>query len=140
MKKKRVFGLDLMRAVAIVLVVFSHISWIVPKAKGLIPDLMNIAGFIGVEIFFVLSGFLIGRLIYKLYISEDFRFYSVFYFWVRRWFRTLPNYYLVLIINGLIAIYLGTQLPVNIWQYGFFIQNFASDMPLSRDVEDFTMP
>ena len=71
---KRVFGLDLMRAIAILLVVFSNLSWITPKAQGLIPDMMGIAGVLGVELFFVLSGFLIGRIIYKLYISDDFSF------------------------------------------------------------------
>jgi peptidoglycan/LPS O-acetylase OafA/YrhL len=77
---KRIFGLDLMRAVAILLVVFSHVSCIMPKAQGFIPDLMSIAGVIGVELFFVLSGFLIGRIIYRLYVSEEFNFKSVSYF------------------------------------------------------------
>ena len=51
---KRIFGLDIMRAVAILLVVFSHTLWIVPGAQGFIPDLLSLAGVIGVEIFFVL--------------------------------------------------------------------------------------
>lgn len=127
--RKRVFGLDLMRAVAILLVVFSHVSWIVPNAQGFIPDLMGIAGVLGVEIFFVLSGFLIGRIIYKLYLSDDFSFKSVSYFWVRRWFRTLPNYYLALIINISVAIYLGFNLPNELWKYVIFFQNFGSKMP-----------
>lgn len=126
---KRIFGLDLMRALAISLVVFSHISWIVPNAQGFIPDVMGIAGVLGVEIFFVLSGFLIGRIIYQLYISDDFNFKSVSYFWVRRWFRTLPNYYLALIINVCVAFYLGFNLPDKLWTYFLFIQNFASEMP-----------
>jgi len=109
MAKQRIFGLDLMRAVAILLVVFSHITWIVPNAKGLIPNLMSIAGVYGVEIFFVLSGFLIGRIVYRIYSSEDFGFSKVFYFWIRRWFRTLPNYYLALAVNIGVAIYLGTH-------------------------------
>lgn len=126
---KRIFGLDLMRAVAICLVVFSHISWIVPKAQGFIPDLMGVAGVLGVEIFFVLSGFLIGRIIYRLYLSKDFSFKSLSYFWVRRWFRTLPNYYLALIINIVVVLYIGMELPSNLWQYGVFLQNFASEIP-----------
>ena len=140
---KRIFGLDFMRAVAIALVVFSHIIWIIPNAKGFIPDVMSLSGVIGVEIFFVLSGFLIGRIIYKLYITDDFSFNSVFYFWIRRWFRTLPNYYLALVINVVIVIYLDMQLPDNLWQYVFFIQNFATDMPLffveswSLSIEEF---
>lgn len=127
--KKRVFGLDLMRAMAIILVVFSHVSWIVPNTQGIIPDMMGIAGVLGVEIFFVLSGFLIGRIIYKLYLSDGFNFKSISYFWVRRWFRTLPTYYLALIINLGIAIYLGYNLPDNLWMYVVFLQNFATEMP-----------
>ena len=140
---KRIFGLDLMRAVAIGLVVFSHILWITPNAQGFIPDLMSLSGLIGVEIFFVLSGFLIGRLIYKIYVSKDFSFSKVFYFWIRRWFRTLPNYYLVLLINICVALYIGTQLPNQLWQYVFFIQNFSHEMPLffgeswSLSIEEF---
>ena len=126
---KRVFGLDLMRAVAILLVIFSHVSWIVPNAHGFIPDIMGIAGVLGVEIFFVLSGFLIGRIIYKLFTSDQFSFKTVSYFWVRRWFRTLPNYYLALILNACIALYLGYNLPDNFWTYLLFVQNFASEMP-----------
>ena len=64
---KRIFGLDLMRAVAILLVVFSHITWIIPKTKGFIPDLMSIAGVIGVEIFFVLSGFVLYPQLNRVY-------------------------------------------------------------------------
>ena len=126
---KRVFGLDLMRAIAILLVVFSNLSWITPKAQGLIPDMMGIAGVLGVELFFVLSGFLIGRIIYKLYISDDFSFKTVSYFWVRRWFRTLPNYYLALIINAGLALFIGFDLPDKLWAYFVFIQNFATEMP-----------
>jgi peptidoglycan/LPS O-acetylase OafA/YrhL len=126
---KRVFGLDLMRALAICLVVFSHVSWIIPNAEGFIPQLMGIAGVLGVEIFFVLSGFLIGRIIYKLYVSDDFSCKKVSYFWVRRWFRTLPNYYLALFINIAVVLYIGLKLPNDLWTYFFFIQNFATEMP-----------
>ena len=126
---KRVFGLDLMRAVAILMVVCSHLLWIVPNAHGYIPDILSISGVMGVEIFFALSGFLIGRILYKMYTSENFSGNSVFYFWIRRWFRTLPNFYLALILNILIAIYLGNQLPAHVWRYFFFFQNFATEMP-----------
>ena len=127
---KRIFGLDIMRAVAILLVVFSHTLWIVPGAKGLIPDLLSLAGVIGVEIFFVLSGFLIGRIVFKLFTQDDFNFNKIKYFWIRRLFRTLPNYYLILLVNIFIAVFLGTELPENLWLYFLFMQNFAWEMPL----------
>lgn len=127
--KKRVFGLDLMRAIAILLVVFSHILWIAPETSGLLKELMSLSGLMGVEIFFLLSGFLIGRIIYKLFLSEGFSKSKLWYFWIRRWFRTLPNYYLVLILNIVLCLNLGRELPKELWQYFFFIQNFSWDMP-----------
>ncbi|MCF1422423.1 acyltransferase family protein [Mangrovimonas futianensis] len=127
---KRIFGLDLMRALAILLVVVAHLLWIFPNNNGLIGDLMRLGGVLGVEMFFVLSGFLIGRIVYKLYKNADFSFNDLFYFWIRRWFRTLPNYYLALIINIGVVIYLGRSLPNKLWYYFIFIQNLAWEMPL----------
>lgn len=126
---KRIFGLDIMRAIAILLVVFSHAIWILPPTKSFLTDLMSLAGVIGVEIFFVLSGFLIGRILYKLFVADEFSFKDVRYFWIRRWFRTLPNYYLILLFNILMAGYLGTNLPDNLGSYFFFLQNFSTEMP-----------
>lgn len=126
---KRIFGLDLMRAVAIIMVICSHILWITPNAYGYIPDILSISGVMGVEIFFCLSGFLIGRILYRMYLSESFSFKNVFYFWIRRWLRTLPNYYIALIINIFIAMYIGNQLPEHLWKYFFFLHNFATEMP-----------
>jgi len=127
--EKRIFGLDLMRAVAIIMVVCSHTLWIVPEMRGVTRDLFSLFGVFGVDVFFVLSGFLIGRILYKMYVSKDFTFKEVTYFWIRRWFRTLPNYYLALVINILIAIYIGNQLPDELWKYGFFLHNFSSKLP-----------
>lgn len=91
----RSFGLDLLRALAIILVVIYHIhSRIFPT------DMSPFFGNLGVEIFFVLSGFLIGTIIIKIFNEEGkFQFKKIKNFWIRRWFRTLPNYYLVLIVS-----------------------------------------
>ncbi|MCO4822853.1 MAG: acyltransferase [Flavobacteriaceae bacterium] len=127
--EKRIFGLDLMRAIAISMVIGAHAIWIVPEANGIIPDILSLVGVMGVEVFFVLSGFLIGRIVYKIFVSDDFNFDKIKYFWVRRWFRTLPNYYLILIVNIGIALYLGINLSgYRLWQYFFFIQNLAWEM------------
>lgn len=133
---KRVFGLDVMRAVAILIVVDAHATIALKDYYSgafwhhLLPD--------GVELFFVLSGFLIGGILIRSYEKKG-RFDRdlLLNFWTRRWFRTLPNYYLVLI--GLIAFALvrawrsGLQhtLPENgvLFKYFFFLQNFASDVP-----------
>lgn len=127
---KRIFGLDIMRATAIMMVVVSHALWLGTESEGIVYDLLRLSGVMGVEIFFVLSGFLIGRIILKMLVENNFSFNQIKYFWVRRWFRTLPNYYLVLILNILLALVLGDQLPRQLWKYVFFIQNFSTPIPL----------
>ncbi len=81
----------------------------------------------GVELFFVLSGFLIGTIILKIY-SENHSFTGsqMLDFWKRRWLRTLPNYYLVLFLNlALVSagIINGNAHMFN-WKFLFFLQNF----------------
>jgi peptidoglycan/LPS O-acetylase OafA/YrhL len=120
--KNRIFGLDVMRAAAIIMVLFGHCVWIYPEGNSVFHQLMVLSGFMGVETFFVLSGFLIGKICYQLYLKDDFKIKNVFVFLKRRWFRTLPNYYLILLINIGIAAYIGYS-PGILWHYFFFFQN-----------------
>jgi peptidoglycan/LPS O-acetylase OafA/YrhL len=123
----RVFGLDLMRAMAITMVLCSHILWIYNHNDGFICQLFALFGFLGVEFFFVLSGFLIGKMLYSIYIKDDYTIKSAFYFLRRRWYRTLPNYYLILIINIIITTALGYSIP-KLGLYFIFLQNGFSRM------------
>jgi peptidoglycan/LPS O-acetylase OafA/YrhL len=96
--KERLFGPDLIRALAIVLVLASH-----TLPGGTEYPILGVAryylGFLGVEIFFVLSGFLIGGILLdELYSDRLAEISGILSFWKRRWFRTLPNYYLFLLI------------------------------------------
>ena len=67
MQGSRVFGLDVLRAIAITLVVTSHCTYIFLEDTNN-PILLSIRslGAIGVDLFFVLSGFLIGGILLKL--------------------------------------------------------------------------
>ncbi len=126
----RIFGLDVMRAAAILFVVFSHALWIFPEASGTLVEILRLMGVMGVEIFFVLSGFLIGRILFRIFTKEDFKTRDLNYFLIRRWFRTLPNYYLVLLINIGIVLYFGRELPDSIFSYFFFLQNAVDGMDI----------
>ena len=97
-KSSRIFGLDVFRAIAILLVVFGHGSFLL---KGTILEGFPYIRMIdGVDLFFVLSGFLIGNiLLKKINKSNTFKINDLIHFWKRRWFRTLPNYYLILLLN-----------------------------------------
>lgn len=142
-KNERIFGLDCLRAIAILMVVSSHLLWIFPKKNNLISFFFELFGFWGVELFFVLSGFLIGSILFQLYVYQNFTLQSVFLFLKRRWFRTLPNYYLVLIINLFIAFLIGYEVE-SIGSYFVFLQNFSAIAPAffpeswSLSVEEYT--
>lgn len=131
-----------MRCLAILMVLCSHILWIYPQNSSLLHQIFTLFGFWGVEIFFVLSGFLIGTILYRTFLKESFTIKEVFGFLKRRWFRTLPNYYLVLLLNIAITFYIGNSLE-GIYPYFFFLQNFCSPMPVffteswSLSVEEF---
>jgi peptidoglycan/LPS O-acetylase OafA/YrhL len=125
---KKVHGLDLMRAVAIALVVFQHGALFFYLCYGS-PVIWTKAGTIGVTLFFALSGFLIGGLLLDLgpSLSEP---GVAAKFWVRRALRTLPNYYLFLLINvGFWWVFQkarGLPDPAPLLpRYVFFLQNFT---------------
>jgi peptidoglycan/LPS O-acetylase OafA/YrhL len=120
----RVYGLDIMRALAIIFVVLEH-GLMLEKAHTTFPwvKLIN-----GVELFFVLSGFLIGGMLIRIFEKSDtFGIKTIGRFWIRRWFRTLPNYYLVLLIN-IFIVYFGIiheDFSQFNWKFFFFLQNFS---------------
>jgi peptidoglycan/LPS O-acetylase OafA/YrhL len=84
-------------------------------------------GVLGVELFFVLSGFLIGGILIADFDKAP-TLSALRHFWVRRWFRTLPNYFLFVGVNVLLALGLGSQIPA-ITSYLVFLQSFSGPPP-----------
>jgi peptidoglycan/LPS O-acetylase OafA/YrhL len=124
--QQRVFGLDLLRAYAILSVVYMH-AYVL--TDGVPLALYELPATDGVAVFFVLSGYLIGRILIKSLQSAPISRHTVIEFWIRRWFRTLPTYYLVL--SGL-AIYswaVGQTDLSGLWRYFLFSQNLANPHP-----------
>jgi len=109
---QRNFGLDLIRVIAISLVFYSH------AVRGIVKGVL--VGNLGVELFFVLSGFLVGR-----YFFISGRHYSLNFaakFIAKRWLRTLPLYYTVIILKIILTKYSFSET----WTYFVFIQNYFS--------------
>jgi peptidoglycan/LPS O-acetylase OafA/YrhL len=127
LETRKIFGLDLMRVAAILLVLSAHSLWIYKGYSNLLTKAMNFSGFIGVELFFVLSGYLIGGSLYRAFVRDDFGLASARRFLRRRAYRIMPNYMLVLVINLLVAWLIGYAV-VDAWKYFLFIQNFAWPM------------
>lgn len=102
-------ALDGIRAIAILLVLFSHcviydqFTWLHNIGKEL--------GYLGVSIFFVLSGYLITRLLIKE--EERFESISLKNFYIRRSFRLLPALWIYLLV--VFFLWLKGLLPNNPW-------------------------
>lgn len=122
MGMNRLPGLDLMRALAIALVLISHfgpaIAWV---EKFELPDAVAAAGLFGVELFFALSGFLIGGILIKSFDKwPSLSSWGVFI--LRRWMRTLPLYFAWIVVltlagppaGGLKTIFAFTILAPNL--------------------------
>jgi len=103
-----ILALDGLRGLAILLVL-GHNFEIIGDSAGRVGHAVTLAldlGWIGVQLFFVLSGFLITRIL--LATQESPRYYRSFY--VRRMLRIFPLYYAVLFLTFVVWPRIG-QLP-----------------------------
>jgi peptidoglycan/LPS O-acetylase OafA/YrhL len=105
---RRIPQLDGLRGIAIGLVLLHHFIFQIHPSmpQWLSSLLLPIAelGWSGVDLFFILSGFLIGGILVDARASEN--YYSTFY--IRRGFRILPLYSL-LILLGFLLVELGAH-------------------------------
>ncbi len=127
-EEERVLGLDLLRAIAVTWVVVAHGDRIIRPAFQNFPNLWILDA---VDLFFVLSGFLIGRIILRDIVDRDHAnpFRALRYFWMRRWLRTLPAYYVTLTACWLLSHFYPNLSPGFDWRYLIFLQNMWSRHP-----------
>ena len=71
-----------------------------------------------------MSGFLIGTIFLKTF-SDNSGLNDLVYFWKRRWWRTLPNYYLFILINFVGFSLLKDDFSFD-WRYLVFLQNLTN--------------
>jgi peptidoglycan/LPS O-acetylase OafA/YrhL len=122
----RVFGLDLLRAAAILSVICAHGFVVLYPHFGSVLGVFGHGGFYGVELFFVLSGFLIGQILIRQGLALD-RAANVAFFYVRRWFRTLPLFFLFLAVNVWLEFHFRHHRvgASEVLSHGFFLRNLT---------------
>ena len=123
----RSFGLDVFRALAVLFVLIGHCL----EHSKVSADIKTFGhlGILGVELFFVLSGFLIGSIIIRLIEKNNFHtLRDISTFWKRRWLRTLPLYFVVL-LAFLRFDYNGRHALFDYPTYFPFMQNFFYEIP-----------
>src|SRR5271170_6175319 len=112
MRNKR---LDVLRCVAVVTVLLHH--------SGVWPSFTR-AGWAGVDLFFVLSGFLISGLLFSEYRKRG--SISLRRFFIRRGLKIYPAFYVFLILTGAISYFVfGTHAPAAEYiAEALFVQNY----------------
>ena len=123
----RTHGLDTLRSVAILSVIFFHVN--IFRHDASIPALLAPAaqlGWVGVDLFFVLSGYLIGTQILRPYLVGECP--GLWAFYRKRLFRVLPAYAAVLLLYCFVPIWSEDpgHLPP-LWQLVTFTQNLFVD-------------
>ncbi|MEO7030008.1 MAG: acyltransferase, partial [Acidobacteriaceae bacterium] len=125
----RFHGLDTLRAAAILVVMLYHLNM-----YSLLPEALNpvaSVGWAGVDLFFVLSGFLIGSQLLKPYLNGTRPSLKEFY--ARRAYRILPAYLTVLFLYLTVPSWREAPGPYAPWQYLTFTWNlFLLHYPHSR--------
>lgn len=114
----RISSIDIFRAIAIISVVLFHYN-------GTLPF-----GFLGVDLFFVISGLLIGGLLIKKYDrKEKINFMK---FILQRGFKIWPSYYAFIFLGSIISYFFYKEIdpsqiiPVSDFKrYLFFYQNYT---------------
>lgn len=86
----RKIGLDILRGIAVILVLYRHSNL---ESSNIIKNF----GWLGVDLFFVLSGYLISNLLFSEYKKKD--TINVPRFLVRRLLKIFPPFYIFLIIT-----------------------------------------
>lgn len=120
---ERFNGLDHLRALAIILVLlyhyraFKHPIWIETVGKF---------GWTGVDLFFVLSGFLISGQLFRE--MENTGRINVKMFYIKRFFRIFPPYFFTLFLYFTCPFFRERETLPPLWKFITFTQNYGLDV------------
>lgn len=128
----RLRELDVLRTAAIALVLFHHWDDPVPALPlGLDHAVRTVreAGWIGVDLFFVLSGFLVAGLLFReIRVRGEIRFGR---FFVRRGFKIYPAFYTFLLVIVALPLMRGKTPPWGpVLAEALFVQNYADRLQI----------
>lgn len=120
---ERFYGLDHLRALAIILVLFYHYrafdhpEWV---------DVYGRFGWTGVDLFFVLSGFLISNQLFKE-IKKDKKI-NLTSFFTKRFFRIIPPFLFTVLLYFCFPFFRERESLSPLWKFLTFAQNYGLDV------------
>lgn len=122
--KTKLYGLDHARALAIILVFMYHYGRLFESPQWVTE--IGKFGWTGVDLFFVLSGFLIASQLFVETTTQN--GISLKEFFIKRFFRILPAYLLVVLVYFLFPALREREAPAPLWKYLTFTQNLGLDL------------
>jgi peptidoglycan/LPS O-acetylase OafA/YrhL len=115
MKEPRIASLDFLRGIAALSVAIPHFF----MAQRIGEQVAETVSILGVEIFFVLSGYVLApQIIFYVVTRPDLRNAGIFL--VRRWMRTIPPYLIALLLTSAAA---HTFPSTDFFRYATYLQN-----------------
>jgi peptidoglycan/LPS O-acetylase OafA/YrhL len=120
----RLASLDLLRGLAALAVAVPHYLMLGSQDW----PVMQVISILAVEVFFVLSGFVLAPQILHC-VSSAYRS-DIGIFLIRRWMRTIPPYYVAL---AAITVLSGNVFKPEFLLYIFYLQNLTSSLPETQD-------
>ncbi|MDB5120069.1 MAG: acyltransferase [Sphingobacteriales bacterium] len=125
---KKLYGLDHLRALAIIVVFFYHYFIVARGQPKWLPDVASF-GWTGVDLFFVLSGFLISSQIFYQIKQEQPISFKIFF--IKRFFRIVPAFLVTVGLYFCFPFFREREALPPLWKVLTFTQN------LGLDVKDF---
>jgi len=124
----RLVALDALRALAVLLVIGRHLripySLSASSPTRILADTWQRGGWIGVDLFFVLSGFLVSGLLFREH--QQYGKVSLGRFFVRRGLKIYPAFYVFLLSTVALRLAWGRHLETSqILAELFFVQNYV---------------
>ena len=121
----RLIALDQLRAIAVLLVLWRHApDGVLAGDQGwqAVGILLQRGGWVGVDVFFVLSGFLVSGILFREYMRTG--TVRMGHFLIRRGFKIYPPFYFLIAITVVRALWLtGSVEPRRLLAELFFVQN-----------------
>jgi peptidoglycan/LPS O-acetylase OafA/YrhL len=123
--QNKFYGLDHLRALAITLVFLFHYKILIVEHPVWMSDLVQF-GWTGVDLFFVLSGFLIASQLFAE--IKKGKKISIRIFFLKRFFRIIPAFWLIVGIYFCFPSFREKEALPPMWKFLTFTQNFGLNL------------
>jgi len=122
---KKLYGLDHLRAFAIIFVFLFHYFILSSGQPKWLPGLAKF-GWTGVDLFFVLSGFLISSQLFEQIKKGQNLSFKVFF--LKRFFRIIPTYWITVGLYYCFPVFREKEALPSIWKFLTFTQNLGLNL------------